>query len=111
MAAAVKVAIGATSAASGAGGHGLKCADCVLYWVKGNGSVVSDIDTVGCLRSLRAHRALDGVSWVRSGSVEIAVGQRTTCYRIGAVICSLPWRRSARELGSTSCPVGAAMPV
>src|SRR6266404_2128103 len=31
---------------------------------------------VGCLRSLRAHVvALDGVSWVQSGSVEIAVGQ------------------------------------
>ena len=32
---------------------------------------------VGCLRSLRAHVALDGVSWVQSGSVEIAVGQRS----------------------------------
>jgi hypothetical protein len=42
---------------------------------RGDGSVVSDIDAVGCLRSLRAHLALDGVSWVRSGSVEIAVGQ------------------------------------
>jgi hypothetical protein len=30
---------------------------------------------VGCLRSLRAHMALDGVSWVQGGSVEIAVGQ------------------------------------
>jgi aminoglycoside phosphotransferase len=30
---------------------------------------------LGCLRSLRAHLALDGVSWVQSGSVEIAVGQ------------------------------------
>jgi hypothetical protein len=29
----------------------------------------------GCLRSLRARVALDGVSWVQSGSVEIAVGQ------------------------------------
>src|SRR5215469_266802 len=29
---------------------------------------------MGCLRSLRAHQALDGVSWVQSGSVEIAVG-------------------------------------
>src|SRR5262245_26263518 len=44
----------------------------------------------GCLRSLRAQVALDGVSWVQSGSVEIAVGQTTACYRIGAVICSLP---------------------
>jgi hypothetical protein len=32
----------------------------------------------------------------------------TACYKIGAVICSLPRRRSARELGSTSCPAGAA---
>src|SRR5437764_14983297 len=46
---------------------------------------------LGCLRSLRAHLALDGVSWVQSGSVEIAVGQTTACYRIGAVIGSLPW--------------------
>jgi hypothetical protein len=43
-----------------------------------NGSSVaarfmSDIDAFGCLRSLRARAALDGVSWVRSGSVEIAV--------------------------------------
>jgi transposase len=53
-------------------------------------------DAFGCLRSLRAHGALDGVSWVRSGSVEIAVGQKTTCYRIGAVICSLP-RASLRS--------------
>ena len=30
----------------------------------------------GCLRSLRARSALDGVSWVQGGSVEIAVGQR-----------------------------------
>src|SRR5215813_6003257 len=51
---------------------------------------------VGCLRSLRAHVALDGVSWVQSGSVENAVGQKVTCYRIGAVICSLP-RASLRS--------------
>ena|SRR5215472_5203405 len=30
---------------------------------------------MGCLRSLRAHLALDGVSWVQSGSVEVAVGE------------------------------------
>ena len=35
---------------------------------------VSDLTPVGCLRSLRARVALDGVSWVQSGSVEIAVG-------------------------------------
>ena len=57
---------------------------------------MSDIDAVECLRSLRAQRALDGVSWARSGSVEIAVGQRTICYKIGAVICSLP-RASLRS--------------
>jgi hypothetical protein len=77
--------------------------------VKGDSSVLSGCDAVGCLRSLRAHVALDGVSWVQSGSVEIAVGrQATACYRIGAVICSLPGRRSARELGSASCLVDAA---
>ena len=36
--------------------------------------MVSDIGAFGCLRSLRAHVALDGVSWVQSGSVEIAIG-------------------------------------
>src|SRR5215471_18296382 len=36
---------------------------------------MSEIDAYGCLRSLRAHQALDGVSWVQSGSVEVAVGQ------------------------------------
>ncbi len=33
-------------------------------------------DAFGCLRSLRAHAALDGVSWVQSGLVENAVGAR-----------------------------------
>ena len=42
---------------------------------RGDGSFMSGIDGVGCLRSLRAHVALDGVSWVQGGSVEIAVGQ------------------------------------
>src|SRR5205085_2011012 len=41
----------------------------------GSGSFVSDIDNFGCLRSLHAPVALDGVSWVQSGSVEIAIGQ------------------------------------
>src|SRR5271166_838358 len=35
-----------------------------------------DVDAFGYLCSLRARSALDGVSWVQSGSVEIAVGQR-----------------------------------
>jgi hypothetical protein len=68
----------------------------------GSGSFLSDIGAFGCLRSLRAHLALDGVSWVQGGSVEIAVGPKTACYRIDAVICALPGRRSARELGWTS---------
>jgi len=33
------------------------------------------VTPVGCLRSLRAPVALDGVSWAQSGSVENAVGQ------------------------------------
>src|SRR3954452_21565386 len=38
-------------------------------------SSLSDIDTFGWLRSLHAPVALDGGSWVQSGSVEIAIGQ------------------------------------
>src|ERR1051325_11129377 len=68
----------------------------------GSGSFLSDVGAFGCLRSLRAHLALDGVSWVQGGLVEIAVGQETACYRIDAVICALPGSRSARELGWTS---------
>ena len=79
----------------------------------GSGSFLSGIGAFGCLSSLRAHLALDGVSRVQGGSVEIAVGQETACYRIDAVICALPGRRSARELGWTSVFVDAApaMPV
>jgi hypothetical protein len=74
---------------------------------------MSGIDAVGCLRSLRAHVALDGVSWVQSGSVEVAVGNLTACYRIGTVIGSLPWaslRSGARFdlLFGSGC---SAMPV
>ena len=51
----------------------------------------SGVDAFGCLRSLRARSALDGVSWVQRGSVEIAVGHRlAACYKIRAVVCSLP---------------------
>ena len=49
--------------------------------------------------------ALDGVSWVQSGLVESAVDGAcaVACYRIGAVLCSLPRGvRSARELGAFS---------
>jgi hypothetical protein len=41
----------------------------------GGSLILSDIDALGCLRSLRARTALDGVSWVQSGLVEIAVSQ------------------------------------
>ena len=49
------------------------------------------VDALGCLRSLRARSALDGVSWVQGGLVEIAVSRwLAACNRIGAVVCSLP---------------------
>ena len=57
------------------------------------------VDAFGCLRSLRAGSALDGVSWVQRGSVEIAVGRRlTACNKIRAVVCSLP--RASLLLGA-----------
>jgi hypothetical protein len=57
------------------------------------------VDAFGCLRSLRARSALDGVSWVQRGLVEIAVGPRlTACYEIRAVVCSLP--RASLLLGA-----------
>src|ERR1700728_4945030 len=57
------------------------------------------VDAFGCLRSLRARSALDGVSWVQGGSVEIAVSHwLAACNRIGAVVCSLP--RASLLLGA-----------
>src|SRR6202044_1443145 len=47
-----------------------------------NGSrarLFSAVDALGCLRSLRARSALDGVSWVQGGSVEIAVSPLVGC--------------------------------
>src|ERR1700685_3421536 len=55
-----------------------------VHIIKGGSS--SGVDAFGCLRSLRARSALDGVSWVQGGSVEIAVGQGP-CYTIHAVVC------------------------
>ena len=56
------------------------------------------VDALGCLRSLRARSALDGVSWVQRGLVEIAVGHRlTACYEIRAVVCSLPRLRRMKS--------------
>jgi hypothetical protein len=75
--------------------------DCVL-WVKGE-RIFGGVDALGCLGSLRARSALDGVSWVQSGQVEIAVGQRLAlCNRIRAVLCSLPRASSLRELDAAS---------
>ena len=62
---------------------------------QGGGSVRA-VAPVGCLRSLRAHLALDGVSSVQSASVKITVGQLAACHRIDAVICSLG-RRDTRD--------------
>src|SRR5580704_19411826 len=67
--------IGASRSLSVCSWNGSSCPIVFSNESRDGGSVVSDIDAVGCLRSLRAHWALDGVSWVRSGSVEIAVGQ------------------------------------
>jgi hypothetical protein len=48
---------------------------------------------------LRSRSALDGVSWVQGGSVEIGVGQRLApCNGIRAVVCSLP--RASLLLGA-----------
>jgi hypothetical protein len=60
----------------------------------------SGVDAFGCLRSLRARSALDGVSWVQGGSVEIAVSHwLAACNRIGAVVCSLPRASLLLEAG------------
>jgi hypothetical protein len=68
------------------------CADfCSLMGQWGSGSFLSGIGAFGCLRSLRAHLAPDGVSWVQGGSVEIAVGRKAACYRIDARHLRPPW--------------------
>jgi hypothetical protein len=64
------------------------------------------VDAFGCLRSLRARSALDGVSWVQRGSVEIAVGQRlATATQFAPSSAPSLGRRSAWELDSASCLV------
>ena len=67
------------------------------------------VDAFGCLRSLRARSALDGVSGVQGGSVEIAVGQRLAPATESAP-SSAPslGRRSSWELVSASCLVARA---
>ena len=46
---------------------------CFTSIVFSNGSrrkLLADVDAFGCLRSLRARSALDGVSWVQRGSLK-----------------------------------------
>jgi len=47
-----------------------------------------------------AHLAIDGVSSVQSGSVEVAVDETGRALRIGPIICSLP--RGVAPLGSSA---------
>src|ERR1700677_5006214 len=77
-----------------------------------NGSrrkLLRGVDAFGCLRSLRARSALDGVSWVQRGSVESAVGLRLALATESAP-SSAPSleRRSSWELVSASCLVARA---
>ena len=68
------------------------------------------VDALGCLRSLRARSAFNGVSWVQGGLVEIAVSRwLAACNRIGAVVCSSLGRRSSWELDSASCFVDCGL--
>ena len=53
------------------------------------GSVVSDIDAVGYLRSLRAHGHLMGSAGYRAARLK-SQSVLAACNTIGAVICSLP---------------------
>jgi hypothetical protein len=83
---------------------------CELCSLMGQGGSSSGVGAFGCLRSLRARSALDGVSWVQRGSVEIAVGQR-----LAPATQSTPssppslGRRSAWELDSASCLVACRL--
>jgi hypothetical protein len=93
---------------------------CELCSLMGQGGSSSGVDAFGCLRSLRARSALDGVSWVQRGSVEIAVGQRlapatqstpSSAPSLGRVGSSLLRIKSTRfqwfvKLGWSECLVG-----
>ena len=79
------------------------------YWsLMGEGrELLPVIDAFGCLRSLRARSALDGVSWVQGGSVEIAVSQRLAFATESAPSSALSLGRgSSWELVSASFLVG-----
>ena len=42
-------------------------ADIVVLWFGSRAEALPGFDAFGCLRSLRARSALDGVSWVQGG--------------------------------------------
>ena len=79
------------------------CGYCSLMGQGARGS--SGVDAFGCRRSLRARSALDGVSWVPSGSVEIAVGQNAPATQSTPSSAPSLGRRSSWELVSASCLV------
>src|ERR1700692_1590630 len=77
---------------------------CGLCSLMGQGRGLPVVDAFGCLCSLRARSALDGVSWVQGGSVEIAVGQRLAPATESAPSTAPSLgRRSSWELDSASC--------
>jgi hypothetical protein len=63
----------------------------IVFPNRSRGDALPGVDAFGCLRSLRAQSALDGVSWAQGSLVESAVGRPlAACNRIGAMVCSLP---------------------
>ena len=80
-----------------------------LRSLMGQGGSSSGVDAFGCLRSLRARSALDGVSWVQRGSVEIAVGQKAPATQSTPSSAPSLGRRSSWELVSASCLVARGL--
>ena len=58
--------------------------------------MLSDLDAFGCLRSLRAYGHLMGLAGCGAARLKSQSAKLAACYRIGAVICSLP-RASLRS--------------
>jgi len=57
---------------------------------------MSEVDVYGCLRSLRARGHLMGLAGCGAARLKSQSAKLAACYRIGAVICSLP-RASLRS--------------